>query len=526
MNNFEDSSILSNYQFPRWSTVSRPHSSLTSKDAVNDMFQLGIDNRHQSQKHESSTTKRTIQHHVRIPSASRRTSPPLLEQPNSTPAHSATFDRSLPPSMGSRFHRSVPVHMKSTALTVPISNNKQDRSLQNFPKQSHEKRKIAHERKRKKQQAQTLAEKYADTDTWFQLRRSLAELKRLATTQQISVDPSTSIFNCDGHSFTTLKQIIAEQQEDKKAATLKSESGGTSSLSFASTISSRDLTRGNLTKRPTETYPRLIFQPFIVASKPIHTPLTEINNSLSKPKLKPTTSTVSRPRPNSMTALISDRKRAQLVLSDLSNYDNPPASLTPSPPLLKIEQDMFPRKLFTLSSTHCRAPSSIQLSSTIKLKSQPPRCHSATDIKPSYSTNKHFPRFILVADEEHRIESWYHQYPFILGDDLLTLFQSKQLQQKSIISAYFIDDLQLLKTNVTSKTFLQGKPFHINNDWKKYDIIFISNNIYQEIIIYLQPIINLINSSGKIIKIYQINHEEDLKGQVKSICKQLQQRNL
>lgn len=225
MNRFEDSSFVSSYQFPRWSTTSRPHSSLALKDATNDMFQLGIDNRNQSQKVESTTTKRIIQHHVRIPTASRRISPPLIQHPVCTPERNETFDRSIPPSMSSRFCRPIPILMKSTALTVPVSTNKQEESYQSFPKQTHEKRKITHERKRKKQQAQTLAEKYADTDTWFQLRRSLAELKRLATTQEILIDPSTSVFNCDGHSFTTLKQIVTEQQEDKKAATLKSESG-------------------------------------------------------------------------------------------------------------------------------------------------------------------------------------------------------------------------------------------------------------------------------------------------------------
>ncbi|CAF3246481.1 unnamed protein product, partial [Rotaria sp. Silwood2] len=279
-----------------------------------------------------------------------------------------------------------------------------------------------------------------------------------------------------------------------------------SSSSFGSALSSRDLNRGGITtsynsfsrpriaKRSTETYPRLIFEPFIIASKPIHPSLlTEINNSSSKQKIKVPTSTSAstRPRPNSNIALFSEKKRAQLVLSDLSNYDNPPISLTPSPSLFKIEQDIFPRKLLTSSSTRYRTPSSFQLTSTIKLKPQPPRCRSATDMKSSYSMTKTYPRFILIADEEHRIESWYHQYPFILGDDLLTLFESKQSQQKLIISAYFIDDLQSSKANITAKTFLQGKPFHINNDWKKYDLIFISNNIYQQIIIYLQTIINL-----------------------------------
>ncbi|CAF0933003.1 unnamed protein product [Rotaria sp. Silwood1] len=537
MNHTEHPSLVSNYQFPRWSTTtSRPHSTLSSKDTANDIYQLGIDNRNEFQKSDLSTTKRIIQHHVRIPTSARYISPPPIDQSNSTPHHNTTLDRSSPTSMGSRYYRSIPVRMKSTALTVPISKGKEERSFQNFPKQTHEKRKITHERKRKKQQAQTLAEKYADTERWFQLRTSLAELKRLATTQEIIVDPTTSIFNCDGHSFATLKQIIAQQQEDKKASRLKSDLGISSSSSFGSALSSRDLNRGSLTtshssfprprtsKRPTETYPRLIFEPFIVASKPIHPSLlTDINNLSSKQKIKST-----RPRPNSTIAVFSGKRRSQLLLSDLSNYDNPSTSLTPSPPLLKNEQDILPRKLLTSSSssTRPRPPSTFQLTSTIKLKPQPPRCRSATDIKSSYLTTKNYPRFILIADEQHRIESWYHQYPFILGDDLLTLFESKQLQQKSTISAYFIDDLQISKANITAKTFLQGKSFNINNDWKKYDLLFISNNIYQKIIIYLQTILNLIKLSGKIIKIYQINHEEDLKRQVKNICKQLQQENI
>ncbi|CAF3625358.1 unnamed protein product [Rotaria sordida] len=219
MNHIEDSSIVSNYQFPRWSTtLSRSQSNLQSKDTVNDMFQLGIDNRNPFQKSESSTTKRIIHHHVRIPTTSRYISPSPIDQLNSTSDHNTTLDRSTPTSINSRYYhnRSIPIRMKSTALTIPISKSKEEQSFQNFPKQTHEKRKITHERKRKKQQARTLAEKYSDTETWFQLRRSLAELKHLATTQEILVDPSTSIFNCDGHSFSTLKQIIAQQQEDKK----------------------------------------------------------------------------------------------------------------------------------------------------------------------------------------------------------------------------------------------------------------------------------------------------------------------
>ena len=302
-----------------------------------------------------------------------------------------------------------------------------------------------------------------------------------------------------------------------------------SSLGFAP--SSRDTIRPNLTtqnlfcrhlttKRLTETYPRLTFDPFLITSKPIHRPSSTNNNNLpTQSRKKPPSSPLSRRRPNSTDGLLSENRRPHTLLSVLSNDDDPS---TPSPPLLKIEPESSSR-MSTPSPTRLRPPSSIQITSTIKLKSQTPRCRSAMDMKPSSSTNKIYPRFILITDQEHRIESWYHQYPFMLGEDLLTSFKTKQSQQKLTVSAYFVDDLQPLNSNISSKTFLQGKPFHINNDWKKYDLIFISNNIYQQIIIYLQTIVNRIKLSGKMIKIYQVNHEEDLKKQVKHTCRQLQQ---
>jgi hypothetical protein len=292
------------------------------------------------------------------------------------------------------------------------------------------------------------------------------------------------------------------------------------------TTSQLSFTRPRTPKRSIEIYPRILYEPLLVESKPIHrTPVPLQNNPPSKTKLKPPSSAPFRRRFNSTVIPLSEEQRAQLLLSDLSIDDNPSISLTPSPPMIKNEKDLLPppppRKI-TTSPTRSRPPSTSQLTSTIKLKPQPPRCRSATDIKSSYSTSKNVPRFILIADQEHRIESWYHQYPFILSDDLLASFQSNQ---NTPISAFFIDDLQSTNPNIAPKTFLQGKPFHITNDWKKYDLIFISNNIYQDIIIYLQTIINLIISSGKMIQIQQINHEEDLKKQVRNICKQLQQRN-
>jgi hypothetical protein len=214
MSHFEDPAIASNYQFSGWSaTSSRPHSSLSSKDVVNDMFKLGIDNRHQIQRLRSSSSKRIIRHHIRVPTGS----PPIPTQPTSTPDLHSTFN--------SPYVNPVPVRIKMNPLPIPFSRNKEENLSQNFPRQNHEQRKITYERKRRKHQAQILAEKYAQSETWFQLRRSLAELKRLATTQDILIDPITSDFNCDGNSFTTHKHVAAEQQEEKKTATFNFESG-------------------------------------------------------------------------------------------------------------------------------------------------------------------------------------------------------------------------------------------------------------------------------------------------------------
>lgn len=229
MNHLEQSPVVSNYQIqavspPPSATPFRPLTSLPSKDALNDMFQLGIDQRTQAQRSESSLKKRII-HHIHVPTSSRRLSSPPLNTHMMGSEVNLRIDRSTPTLVPFRSSHSKLIHMKSAALTMPTSENTDEQSYQNFPRQTHEKRKVTNERRRKKQQAQTLAEKYADTETWFQLRRSLAELKRLATTQEILVDPTTSPLNCDGHSFATLKQILAEQQEDKKAAALKSESG-------------------------------------------------------------------------------------------------------------------------------------------------------------------------------------------------------------------------------------------------------------------------------------------------------------
>lgn len=215
MSQFDDPSLTNFYQFPRWKTsITRPQTSLSSRNA-NDMFKLGIENRNYL---EVSSKTRLLRHNIHIPTGLRINSPPLLHQPTPTPDLCSTVDQlstisSITP---------TPVRIKSAALTIPIKINSEEILTKNFPKQSHEKRKITQERKRKIQ-----AQKYSlnDSDTWFQLRKSLAELKHLATTKEILVDPTTSLFNCDGFSFEALKQAISEQQEQKNINKFKSESG-------------------------------------------------------------------------------------------------------------------------------------------------------------------------------------------------------------------------------------------------------------------------------------------------------------
>lgn len=216
MTNFDDPSFLNAYQFPRWSTsINRPHTSLPTKRS-NHMFKLGIDNRNYI---ESLSRKHLIRHN----NERRILSPRLLSQPTPTPDVCSIADQlstisSIPPS-----YHITPIRIKSAALTIPSKTNSDDIYFKNFPKQSHEKRKVTQERKKRILQAQKYAQN--DPENWFHLRQSLEELKRLAITEEILVDPSTSAFHCDGYSFEALKQVVREQQDEKKINKYKYESG-------------------------------------------------------------------------------------------------------------------------------------------------------------------------------------------------------------------------------------------------------------------------------------------------------------
>jgi hypothetical protein len=210
MTNFDDPSLLNAYQFPRWSTsITRPQTSLPTKHSSH-MFKLGIDNRNQI---ETLSRKHLIRHNIHIPMERRILSPRLLSQPTPTPDICSTVDQLSTVSSITPPYHLTPIRIKSAALTIPTKTNSEEIYLKNFPKQSHEKRKITQERKKRILQAQKSAQN--DSENWFHLRQSLEELKRLATTEEILVDPSTSVFNCNGFSFEALKQVIHQQQEEK-----------------------------------------------------------------------------------------------------------------------------------------------------------------------------------------------------------------------------------------------------------------------------------------------------------------------
>ena len=260
-------------------------------------------------------------------------------------------------------------------------------------------------------------------------------------------------------------------------------------------------------KRSTEVFARVYFDPLTVESKIIHRGLLSRSSSKCKPSVSPPT------RLRSRTTIPSDERRSQFLSSDLSHDDR---MHTPSPSLIKLDSDVVSRRTISPSPVRRRLPSSIQLSSRVSLKPSLPRCRSASELKPSKSSS----RFLIVADEEHRIESWYHQYPFVVADDLLRLFQSKNAS-KSVLSGYFTDEVQSSNPNLTSKAFLQGKPFHIQQDWKKFDLIFLSEPVYESLIVDLRP---LVHSSDENIPILRVDHQDELKKQVKHHCRHFQEQ--
>jgi hypothetical protein len=217
MSHFDDPSC---YQFPRWSTsIIRPRRS-SSATKAEDTFKLSSDNLNQV---ETSSKQRIIQHSVHVPTESRALSPPPPFQPASTPDYCSINDQLSSVSSVFPSPQLTSLRIKSAELTIPIKTNSEEITQNSFAKQSHERRKTAQERKRRKQDAQ----KYTliDMEAWFQLRQTSGLFKRRTTTEEGLADPNISPLNCEKYSFETIKQAINEQQKEKKINTFKSESG-------------------------------------------------------------------------------------------------------------------------------------------------------------------------------------------------------------------------------------------------------------------------------------------------------------
>ena len=280
----------------------------------------------------------------------------------------------------------------------------------------------------------------------------------------------------------------------------------------------------------------------LVSAKPIHQIVLSGNSNNSKKcsnRIKSTQSLAInrnhfRPLSSSSTTSnnnekVDNQQRNQMLLSDLSNPVEIENSLSTSPRLLKEIEDQDQEiddrtsSMMPQTTNYSRAPSSVSLRSTIKLKSQIPRCRSALESKLSSTIHKPMPKFIVITDQEHRIESWYHHYPFIQSDDFLQYFQTKK--GKVTVLAYFLDDFPpSTYENPKPKLYLQGKPFSVNSDWENFDLIFVSKSIFQEVNVFLQVVLNRLRIPGKTIQVHQIDHQQDLKSQIRTICRQYQQR--
>ena len=174
----------------------------------------------------SASKKRLIRHHVRIPTFSRPASPAQVSRKDSSLDYHLALARSSLNMLTARADRSTALQLKSPSLIVPTMTGRGINSLQSFPRETHEKRKCTDERKRRKQEARSLEEKLSQVETWFQLRRSLGELKRLSSTSttQSLIHSTTSSFNWDQRACPAHNQTLAQSDEENKTNLFQTQS--------------------------------------------------------------------------------------------------------------------------------------------------------------------------------------------------------------------------------------------------------------------------------------------------------------
>ena len=424
---------------------------------------------------------------IPIETLTRDASPPLLSQPTPTPDHQSSGDDA------SSISSSPPVEFDRDQQ-IPIDEKREE--LLDAPRS--------------------------------RFQQSPIGRHRFTQVEKDPVYSSKSILNSDGFSLQALKQIIGEQQRrtEKSGSTLAFVAGGSSwnyrpltsrpaslGKSFAYSVNQRQ--RANIDSR-------VKFEPLQVASKPMHRLLLlSAHRHPSRAKRRRNQSAPSRARPS---IYLPTAHLALPLTEPVIRRDPKKTPLTTATYSCSVEtndeEDMSPLVCPIEPSKHRPTLSSlISLKSTIKLEGQALRCRSANVVKSATPFHKTCPRFLVITDEEHRVESWYRHYPFIVGEDFLRSFRSSPKQAN--VPAYFLDDVRRASTSLAGrKGLLQGTPFDLNTDWKKFDLILISTSIYSDVIYHLRTPIYLINASERSIEIHQVNHHEDLKTQVTFFCRQ------
>ena len=262
---------------------------------------------------------------------------------------------------------------------------------------------------------------------------------------------------------------------------------------------------------------RVFFDPLIIGSKTLHPSVVPTNSTRMTPKSRQTSvPSVRHLRPQTA---IPPASTPIPVPSREPTMKLPPEhpATPPSPPEMRTMPIVASTGTTSSSVARARLRSGISMRSAIPLTGQIARCLSATDLSCSRTPKKSSSRCLIIADEEHRIESWYHQYPFVLADDLLLVLGSKASSSTSSISAYFIDPTRSSHSNSTKKRSLQGTPFDVNADWNKFDQLLISDTIYEQIRIHLRSIVKQCRSKGHDIDICSIHHQQDLKTQLRDL---------
>ena len=143
----------------------------------------------------------------------RTHSPPILHQPTPTPTpdiHS-TMDDDRSISSNVPLDDSKPIRLNSKCVKIPKTNQRERFHHQNdSSKQNYNRRQIVNERK------QRSISPDMNSNDWIELRQSLVELKTLAENEQILLDPTTSLFNCDGFCFEALQNNFYQQDIYRK----------------------------------------------------------------------------------------------------------------------------------------------------------------------------------------------------------------------------------------------------------------------------------------------------------------------